>query len=183
MSGWHYKRENGEIVGILSEDEIKSCAQRGGITLDSPVMHEEHTRGQWVAAGRLKSLRKRIEASPPHREAQSAAAPPAPSVYVPPPQPRIPPLPLKSLAAGIHGAASGAIGAMANVLERLAAKRQLHTCLKCEREFAKYEILGKCPLCGEWAVVACETCGLESGAKRFVENDCKCPRCGDKVTV
>jgi hypothetical protein len=46
MSGWQYKRQDGEVVGILSEDEIKHCAERGGISLDSPVRHEEKTKGK-----------------------------------------------------------------------------------------------------------------------------------------
>ncbi len=183
MSGWQYKRADGEIVGILSDDEIKSCAERGGISLDSPVMHEEKTQGKWVAASRLMPLRKRIES---YQQRQAPPAPPGPMAtggYIPPAQPRISTVPLKTLAQGVQQTAISVIRTAISAIDQYTAKKSLHTCLKCEREFAKYEVLGKCPLCGEWAIVACETCGLESGAKRFVENECKCPRCGDKVTV
>lgn len=180
MSGWQYKREDGEVVGILSEDEIKRCAERGGISLDSPVMHEEKTRGKWVPARKIKPLRNRIEAY-----AQEHAAPeetqPQP-VYVPP-KPKSSGAQLGALWGRIQGGSAAILTSVARVAESLTAKKPLHVCLKCEAEFAKYEVLGKCPLCGEWAVVACKICGLESGAKRFVENDCKCPRCGGKVNV
>jgi len=184
MSGWQYKREDGEVVGILSEDEIKRCAERGGIALDSPVMHVEKTKGQWVPAKRIKPLRRRIEADLEQRAAESRAAnPPKVTGYVPPRPSPTSKKQLNAITQGVQRGAVSLIQSVTSIAVYLTAKKPLHTCLKCEAEFSKYEILGKCPLCGEWAIVACEICGLESGAKRFVENDCKCPRCGGKVTV
>ena len=183
MSGWQYKRENGEIVGILSDDEIKHCAERGGLNLDSQVMHEEKTRGMWVAASRIEPLRNRIEAIQ-QQCSESAATPPAVmAVYVPPAPPSASAVKLKTLGHGVQQAAASIVLSVTTALERLTAKPPLHVCEKCAGEFARYEVLGKCPLCGEWSIVACRSCGLQAGAKRFVENDCKCPRCGAKVSV
>jgi predicted RNA-binding Zn-ribbon protein involved in translation (DUF1610 family) len=183
MSGWQYKRQDGEVVGILSEDEIKHCAERGGISLDSPVRHEEKTKGKWVAAKRFAPLRKRIEAiEQQQREKEASEASPM-AGYVPPPLASTAPSRLKVLSQGVAQVAMSTLHNVSAVANYLTAKKQLHVCLKCEGEFAMFEVLGKCPLCGEWAIVACETCGLESGAKRFVENDCKCPRCGSKVSI
>ena len=181
MSGWQYKRENGEIVGVLSEDEIKHCAERGGLALESPVMHEEKTRGQWVAASRITPLRKRIEANSQH--AAESQKPQTMTGYIPPRPPKSSKTQLKAIGQGVQQAVVSVIQTVAAIANFLTAKKPLHVCLKCEAEFAQYEVLGKCPLCGEWAIVACEVCGLESGAKRFLENDGKCPRCGDKVKV
>jgi len=32
-------------------------------------------------------------------------------------------------------------------------------------------------------LVACGSCGFRAGARTFVENDCKCPRCQDRVSI
>ena len=183
MSGWQYKREDGEVVGILSEDEIKHCAERGGISLDSPVMHEEKTQGRWVAASRIGPLRKRIEAvEEQHRETLASESSPMAS-YVPPPQAKTPSTQLRVIRQGVERAAVSVFQKAAAVANFLTAKKPLYVCPKCEAEFTKFDVLGKCPLCGEWAVIACESCGLESGARTFVENVCKCPRCGAKVSL
>lgn len=167
----------------MSEDEIKRCAERGGITLDTPVMHDKKTHGKWVAASRITALRKRLEACQ-QRQVEAAAPEPQPMTgYVPPREPRTSLAQLTTIRRGVQHAASAVIHRVAAVAEFLTAKKPLHVCPKCEAEFAKYAVPGQCPLCGEWAVVACQACGLESGAKRFVENGFKCPRCGGKVKV
>ncbi len=183
MSGWQYKRQDGEVIGILSEDEIKHCAERGGISLDSPVRHDEKTQGKWVAASRFEPLRKRIEAIEQEHRAKEAAEAAPMTGYAPPPKASSSSSRLKELGQGVGQVASSVLHNVAAVANYLTTKKPLRVCLKCEGEFATYEVLGKCPLCGEWAIVSCETCGLESGAKGFVENECKCPRCGSKVSV
>jgi len=183
MSGWRYKREDGEVVGILSEDEIKHCAERGGISLNSPVMHEEMTKGEWVAASRIGPLRKRIEAIDQKlRELEASKASPM-AGYVPPPQVKTPWARLEGIRQGVENATVSVFQKAAAVADYLTTKPTLLVCIKCEAEFAKFEVSGKCPLCGEWAVVMCEGCGFESSAKQFVENDGKCPRCGSNVSV
>lgn len=183
MSGWQYKRENGEIVGILSEDEIKRCAERGGLALDTLILHEDKTRGEWVAAGRISALRKRIEESEQRQQAVETPPPQPTAGYVPPRPPKASVSQFKAIFRGVQQGSVHLGQKIAAVAEYLTARKPLHVCLKCEGEFAKYGVPGQCPLCGEWAVLACEGCGLESGAKRFVENGFKCPRCGAKVTL
>jgi Zn finger protein HypA/HybF involved in hydrogenase expression len=183
MSGWQYKRQDGEVIGILSEDEIKHCAERGGISLNSPVKHDEKTQGKWVAASRFEPLRKRIEAIERERREKEASEASPIAEYVPPPEAKPSSSTLGVLGQGVAHVAISIFQNVAAVAHYLTAKKPLHACLKCEGEFASYEELGKCPLCGEWAVVVCETCGLESGAKRFVAIGCKCPRCGSKVSI
>jgi len=183
MSGWQYQRADGKVIGILSEDEIKNCARRGGISLDTPVMHDEKTHGQWVAARRIKALRALLEEN---QKPPAESAPPEPRVkagYVPPRSPRPSISRLAAVGRGIQEAAGSVGRKIAAVAAYLTAKKPLHVCPKCSAEFAKYVVPGQCPLCGEWAIVACAGCGLEGGAKRFVENGFKCPRCGGKVAV
>ena len=75
--------------------------------------------------------------------------------YVPPREPKT--SPVVSIGQHVQAAASGVIRSVAAVVENLAKKKPLHVCLKCDAEFARYDVLGKCPLCGEWAIVHCES--------------------------
>ncbi|MBI2477746.1 MAG: hypothetical protein HYV60_03585 [Planctomycetia bacterium] len=59
----------------------------------------------------------------------------------------------------------------------------IYTCKECDRDFNKYDTPGKCPVCGEWEKLECESCGYKGGAKPFYDRGCKCPKCGHKVRV
>ena len=59
----------------------------------------------------------------------------------------------------------------------------IYKCSECDREFHRYDTPGKCPVCGEWEKLQCESCGYKGGAKPFYDAGCKCPKCGHKVRV
>lgn len=59
----------------------------------------------------------------------------------------------------------------------------IYTCDECDRDFSSYETPGKCPVCGEWEKLECDSCGHKGGAKPFYDAGCKCPKCGHKVKV
>ncbi len=184
MSGWYYKLDGkDQAVGPRSDDEMARCAARGGLKLDSLVMHEDKTNGQWIEARHVVGLRKRITASDAPQGDESKADVKG---YVPPAERRWAAR-MTAMQQGLHETAawaSGATSAVATSLHtRLTTRAALHVCTKCGREFSHFHTAGRCPLCGEWEPFSCGVCGYASDAKPFVENKCKCPRCGNKVDV
>ena len=56
-------------------------------------------------------------------------------------------------------------------------------CEECQRDFGKYETVGKCPLCGVWAKIECSHCGRTADAKQYIDAGKKCPKCGTKAAI
>ena len=180
MSGWYYKLDDGEVVGLYSDDEIIHCAARGGIALDTPVKHEEKTKGEWVSASRITGLRTRIETS----ERSSAA--PAPSVspvrgYDP--SRRSWRSRFAAVARGLQYGGGWCAGQAAAVATFLSKKSTSYVCTTCEKEFPAANSGGQCPVCGQLAKVVCGSCGFAAGVHRFSQADSDCPRCGTRVAL
>lgn len=179
VSGWQYKREDGVIVGILSDDEMKHCAERGGLSKATLVMHADKTNGKWVEVIHVNGLRERIE-SVETEKARAAAAEPI-SVYIPPkPTWRER---MKPLGKSLMAVATGATHAVRTVSDVFGKASGNTVCSKCQGEFTRYSTPGQCPLCGEWVLIACGGCGYRAGARSFAENKCTCPRCGTKARI
>ena len=179
MAGWHYKRDDGETAaGVLSDDEVQSRAARGGFEWDSLVMHEKRTLGDWVPAHRIAGLRKRLEAAgkKPSDKPKTLPTPP-------PTEQRPEEVDNADPTYTTEKGPTWLSRAAAVVAEWSAARTRLNVCAKCGRDFARYDTPGQCPLCGEWTVVSCGSCGFRAGARTFVEKDCKCPRCQSRVAV
>ena len=59
----------------------------------------------------------------------------------------------------------------------------MFTCSECNREFARHDTPGKCPICGEWSKLECASCGSTVGAKRCIDAGRKCPKCGKRIKI
>ena len=184
MSGWYYERDDGEVLGPLSDDELKHCAERGGIALKSLVMHRQKTKGEWVLANKIGGLRGRIHAAAEAKQKVVAGRADEPS-----PGPRKPTWKTRMQVARILGTRSlvqmkdyGA--AVATKFGDVVNTRTVsNVCASCGGEFTAYDNPGQCPLCGDWQSIVCTSCGLSASARRFVQSKCKCPRCGTKAGI
>ena len=179
MSGWYYKRDDGEVVGLYSDDEIIHCATRGGIALDSLVKHEEKTKGEWVSASRIGGLRTRIESS--GRQSQKSTVAPVIRGYDPARQSWQSRFSL--VRRWLQHAVGWFVGVASATATIISRKNTSYVCTTCEKEFAASSTGAQCPVCGQLAKVVCGSCGFAAGAHRFSQVDCECPRCGTKVAL
>ncbi len=59
----------------------------------------------------------------------------------------------------------------------------MYRCETCGTIFAHFKTPGKCPHCGVWASVRCNTCRYTAPAQAFIDNGDRCPKCGAVVQV
>ena len=63
MSGWHYRKQrilNETTEGPLSDAEFLQLSHDGHLKLNTLVIHQVHTKGQWVKLSQIPDAKKRL---------------------------------------------------------------------------------------------------------------------------